>query len=60
MTVKAFDDFLCVLVRISTYIIVLTEIEDILFLLLFGYPNIMILIEFKKRRANLEVYILQK
>ncbi len=60
MTVKAFDDFLCVLVRISTYIIVLTEIEDILFLLLFGYPNIMILIEFKKRRANLGVYILQK
>lgn len=58
LTVKAFDGFLCVLVRISTYIIVLTEIEDILFLLLFGYPNIMILL--KKRRANLDAYILQK
>ena len=52
MTVKAFDDFLCVLVRISTYIIVLTEIEDILLLLLFGYPNIMILIAFKEKKGE--------
>ncbi len=49
LTVKAFDGFLCVLIH---YIIVLTEIEHILFLLLFGYPNIMILIAFKEKKGE--------